>query len=251
MNIQNKKVSYFDSTSHNQTAKIYYVIFNDFDDLTITINNELVDIVHADLCYDLAYTKKEIYELISEKSQKQKYGLVAEFFSHLVLRNLGYNQRCLYKNLEESSMKKGFDGLYTHCGEFWLVESKAAYTNVTHSDKIDEAISDLKTKVETKQKNNPWLNAVNHIYAIKSKKQNIKLQDQIKKLSIEYIKGIKHSISEFNIIPVSTLFIKNPQSLNKIVEDIKNLINGKTYKNIIVICIDNYIFEEFITYLRK
>lgn len=36
-------------------------------------------------------------------------GAVAEFFVHLYLNILGLKQECLFLNLEENSIKKGFD----------------------------------------------------------------------------------------------------------------------------------------------
>lgn len=202
MNIQTKKITYLNQQKQKTLAIVYYVLFDSFDDLKSTIDKEFVDIVHANNIYDLASTKKEIGNIISSKTNKQKYGLVAEFFAHIVLRNLNFTQECLYKNLEESSMKKGFDGLYEKNSEFWLVESKSSYTKSSHSEKISEAVDDLKSKVETIQHNNPWMNAVHHILAVQNKLTNNSLKNRVEILSVEYQRGITHKLAEFNIIPV-------------------------------------------------
>lgn len=40
-------------------------------------------------------------------------GAVAEFFIHIFLNDIGLEQECTFKNLEERSIKKGFDGYYS------------------------------------------------------------------------------------------------------------------------------------------
>ncbi len=250
MNLNKKEFIYSDSKGENITTEIIHVVFDNFSDLVETLDNEFVDIIHADSAFNLTATKREIKNLIKDKSQKQKYGIVAEFFAHIVLRQLGYNQECLFKNLEENSMKKGFDGLYEIAGNFWLMESKSAYTNSIHKDKIKEATNDLKDRIENFHKNNPWLNAVYHISSLENGKRNETLKNQIRNLSLDYSNGIKHDLREFRIIPVSTLFVKNIQILDEMVESIKLLLEGNDYKDIIIVCIDHYVYKEFLEYLE-
>ncbi len=251
MNIQTKQITYLNQQKQNTLATVHYVIFNNFDDLKSTIDDEFVDIVHASKIYDLKSTKKEIGKIIASKTDKQKYGLVAEFFAHIVLRNLNFTQECLYKNLEESSMKKGFDGLYEKNSDFWLVESKSSYTKSFHPNKISEAVNDLKSKVESIQHNNPWMNAVHHLLVVQNKLANNSLKNRVEALSAEYQRGITHKLSEFNIIPVSTLFIGNRQNFDDIINALKTIFEGQTYKELLVICIDNYVFDCFIQYLEN
>lgn len=250
MNLNKKEFIYSNSEGQNITTELFHIVFDNFSDLAATLDNEFVDIVHADATYDLTATKIEIKKLLETKPLNQKYGSVAEFFAHIVLRKLGYTQECLFKNLEESSMKKGFDGLYENAGKFWLMESKSAYTSSKHKNKIYDAITGLQDKIEKIQTNNPWMNAVNHILVLQNGNTNESLKNQIRELSQEYIKGITHKIKEFRIIPVSTLFIKNTQSLDEIISSIQSLLNGQEYQAIKIICIDHYVYNEFMNYLE-
>ncbi len=247
MDIAKKIINY----SNNKSAELNYVLFNSLSDLKKIIDNEFVDIMHADPNnYDLTSTKKELLNFINSKALKQKYGTVAEFFAHLTLRQMGYTQQCIFKNLEESSMKKGFDGLYALNSDFWLAESKSGYTETTHTAKIQEAINDLREKIEIKSNNNPWMNAANHIMVLENGKRDEGIKARIKKLSSDYQKGVVHKLEDYNIIPISTLFIHSSQDLNAIELWCKGFLADKNYNKIIFICLDNYVYEEFLKYLE-
>ena len=78
-------------------------------------------------------------------------GSIAEFIVHLYLKACGFSQECLFKNLEEGSIKKGFDGYYTYSNEEWIMESKSGSiktSGITHRAKIKEAYDDLKNKID-------------------------------------------------------------------------------------------------------
>lgn len=248
MNRTQRKITY----NGTKSAELNHVLFDSLLELQKTIDNEFVDIMHADpYNYDLSSTKNELLDFINSKTLKQKYGIVAEFFAHLTLRQLGYTQQCIFKNLEESSMKKGFDGLYSLNDDFWLAESKSAYTETTHIAKLQEAINDLKAKIEIKSNNNPWMNAANHIMVLENGKRNESIKERIKKLSSEYQKGICHKLEDYNIIPISTLFIENSQDINTIELCCKSLLEDNNYNKIIFICLDNYVYDEFLKYLES
>ena len=248
MNITKETINY-DATI---SAELNYVLFNSLSDLRKIIDDEFVDIMHADPdTYDLSSTKRELLDFITSKAPKQKYGTVAEFFAHLTLRQMGYTQQCIFKNLEELSMKKGFDGLYALNNDFWLAESKSAFTNATHTAKIQEAINDLRKKIEDKSSNNPWMNAAHHIFALQNGKRNESITNRIKKLSSEYQRGICHKLEDYNIIPISTLFIQNTQDFDTIKTWCEDFLKDKSYNKIIFICLDNYVYDEFLEYLEN
>lgn len=251
MEIVTKDIQFKKIEQNKEKSKLFYVKFSIFKEIEEIINKEFVDIVLADPEYELQSTKREVKKFLSNKSDEQKHGAVAEFFAHIVLRKLGYIQQCLYKNLEENSMKKGFDGLYLYDNSFWIMESKSAITNKYHKDKITEAIDCIDDSIEEENINNPWLNAVHHILCLQNGRRNETILKQIKQLSKDYQEKVKHNLNEFNLIPVSTLFLKNNQNLEDIVDDINNLLSKRTYKNIIVVCLDNYVYDEFIEYLEN
>lgn len=183
--------------------------------------------------------------------QNKTIGSIAEFFVHLYLRYYGYKQECLFFNLEENSMKKGFDGLYSIKNELWFMESKSGLittSGITHASKIKEAYKDVKTKITTDVSNNPWLNAYNHAKMVGTKKN---LRDNLKRLSDDFINKQYQNIEDKNIIPCATIFLNgvwSPQNHNKIIQSIKKIsvLKGKA---IHVICITQNSYDMFMQYL--
>lgn len=251
MKITSREIYYKNDNKNLVKTNLYYLKFSSLNEIKNKINNEFVDIVRADPEYSLKPVKLEVKKILQNKTKEQKYGAIAEFFSHIVLRELGYIQQCLYKNLEENSMKKGFDGLYLYENSFWIMESKAAITKKVHIDKINEALTSISDSIEGRTKNNPWSNAVYHISSLENGKRNESIKKQIKRLSNDYLENKVHKVSEFNLIPVSTLFCLNTQKIDDIVKDINRMLSNLTYKKIVVICLDNYVYDEFISYLEE
>ena len=85
-------------------------------------SKEFIQLMDSEICKiwngdeeqesDITLVKLQIKNFIKNKSEKQKHGIVAEFICHLFLRSIDYKQHFLFQNLEEASLKKGFDGLY-------------------------------------------------------------------------------------------------------------------------------------------
>ncbi|NLJ18995.1 hypothetical protein [Globicatella sulfidifaciens] len=90
-------------------------------------------------------------------------GAIAEFNIHLYLKEQGYKQACTFFNLEEGSIKKGFNSYYSRKDEEWIMESKSGKKdkNNTHWGKVKAAYDDLKDKFRGNVANNPWENAYN------------------------------------------------------------------------------------------
>ncbi len=81
-------------------------------------------------------TKSEAIELVDYLSRldiNKRNGAVAEFLLICILREKGFSQEYCFKNLEENSAKKGFDGLVFKNNQFWLVESKSTQINHMNS----------------------------------------------------------------------------------------------------------------------
>ncbi len=231
---------------------VIHCVMKDLSSVRTLIEHGIVDIcVSPDLNYSLEDVKKLIYNTISSKTDLQKYGMCAEFFMHLLLRDLGYNQKFVFCNLEEKSMKKGFDGFYEKSNDFWIAESKCAITNAKHKDKIKEALDDIDNKVGTTTGNNPWYNAVNHILVKQSSNNDKSIIEKVASLSRDYIAKKPHNSSEFNLIPTSTLFINNNQKIEDITNEIKSIIENRKIKDMNILCINNDIYDEFIAYLKE
>ena len=228
------------------------------------INNEMkdfIDVCISRICYgpddtDISIIKKELVNFFETKQndpeKKTIKGAIAEFFINLYLLDIGFNQEYLFLNLEENSIKKGFDGYFSLLNEEWIFESKSGSVNsanATHKEKISTAYSDVKKKVETKSTNNPWKNAFNHAKRVGS---NNDIIANLKKLSDDFILEKYQKIDDLNIIPGSTIFLEgNWVSIDTddIEIKIKNYLSDKKFKGINVICVNNKSIKLFQDYL--
>lgn len=220
------------------------------------IKEYFVNICEGDSGSDIETVKIRLLEFLDKKDVTTKMGAIAEFFVHLYLNSNEYKQECLYLNLEENSIKKGFDGYYSKDKEEWIMESKSgtiSTKNISHPSKIKEAYDDLKGKVEGNVNNNPWHNAYNHAQLIDVSASR-DIRNNLKKISDEFTNSKYHDISEFNIIPTSTIFLED-RWLDSDEEDICRLlvkkINKFNFKKILIVCLTKQSLELIYEFLEN
>ena len=209
---------------------------------------------------NIEIVKLQFRNFIRDKKTEQKYGIVAEFICHLFLRSLNYKQHFLFQNLEESSLKKGFDGLYKRDGLIWLFESKSSQTsNASHATKVNEAYKDLKDKIEGKKGKkgkvpgyNPWRNAYNHA-CNNNVSTDMGIVKTLKELSNRYSQKKYSKIGDFNIIPSSTIYLSenwckiDSLSLSK---KLMETISKYDYKKLNVMCVNKKDINSFMEYIN-
>ncbi|MFZ8169854.1 hypothetical protein ACO1HB_13550 [Alteromonas macleodii] len=222
------------------------------------IDKHIVEICEGQSGSDVELVKKNLLKFIETKSKETKYGAVAEFFVHLCVREMGLRQEFLFRNLEEGSIKKGFDGYFSQGKNTFMVESKSgacSTKNISHTTKIKEAYNDLKGIVSgnsSKSKNNPWRNAYNHarhadVGSSKSIYQKLKI------LSDKYDEEDFGNILDFRIIVASTIFRENnnsPDFHSQILSSPKNLLEKFKSEQTKIICLTKQTYEAFILYLK-
>lgn len=229
-------------------------IIIDIDEESIQnqITKNIVSICEGNCETDLETIKIKLKDYLEPKDIKTKRGAIAEFYIHLFLKSLGYKQHCLFLNLEENSIKKGFDGYYVFQEDEWIVESKSGLiSNTNHKSKIEEAYGDLKEKLTTKSKNNPWENAYNHAAhaAVGSSKTIIA---KLKKLSNNYVKNIHLPLTEFCLMPCGTVFNHDASTdtiKEAIYQSIKDTTNCMEYKKLCIMAISNKAYNAFLEFI--
>jgi len=219
------------------------------------IDEVLIDIYSKGQDTNIEIVKIKLRKYFVSKKVNLEIGSIAEFFVHLYLKMKNFEQECLYKNLEENSIKKGFDGFYSKDNETWIMESKSgniASKEISHNDKIKEAYNDLKGKFLGKSTNNPWENAYNHAIQARSNKDILL---QIKNLEDKYTLGEYTEIKEYNIIPSSTIFYDSSEfeciNYDDLKEDISTFLRNKTYKRIEFVCINKKTKNLFLDYINS
>lgn len=214
------------------------------------IAENVVSICEGNSETDIDTIKIKLKDYLEHKDIRTKRGAIAEFYIHLFLKSLGYKQYCLFLNLEENSIKKGFDGYYVFNEDEWIVESKSGI-NSTHKSKIKEAYDDLKEKLTTKKKNNPWGNAYNHAAHV-AIGANKTILAKLKSLSNDYVKNIHLPITEFCLMPCGTVFEHDASYdviKDLIYDEIKSTIDSMEYKKICIVGISNRAYQAFLEFI--
>ncbi|WP_440886079.1 hypothetical protein [Vibrio campbellii] len=227
-------------------------------DLRILLDKHFVSICEGDSTSELQLVKKRLLKFLQTKNEGTQMGAVAEFFVHLFLNQENYKQEFLLLNLEENSIKKGFDGVFTKDSEIYLVESKSGSIlskEISHKAKLKTAFSDITKYVSgqsEKGNNNPWRNAYNHAsHCDVRSKRNIR--DKIRDLRDMYDNEIYTKVEDYNVIPCSTIFLNSVWDNDKNLEILNDcdFIDEFDALSIIAICITKTSLNNFFQYLES
>lgn len=250
---------------HNLSLNLVLTIIdieNIDEEAKATLDKYFVLICEGNSGSSLSTVKTRVKNLFSTKSSEWIMGATAEFFVHLYIRLTGFKQECLFLNLEENSIKKGFDGFYTKDGLEWLMESKAGSIDskdVSHAGKVSLAMNDLSAKVSGRDKNgkkeipnNPWQEAYSHAsqYDVGTATS---IRKNIKELADDFTNGKFRSIEEFNTMPCGTVFLSgvwtqpDHDSIKRDIERIADKLKGK---QIHAICVTHRSTELFGKYIE-
>ncbi|MCI5056893.1 MAG: hypothetical protein MRY83_12335 [Flavobacteriales bacterium] len=241
-------------TKFDEIGEVHFINIPELhQDLKNLIDLHLVEICSSAI-EDIETTKKVLKNFFDSKDEKTKMGALAEFIVHLYLKNINFKQECLFLNLEEGSIKKGFDGYYSIQSEEWIMESKSGKIStdkISHLNKVKEACKDLSNKLKgVGTNNNPWMNAFNHAKNIGSSEDILK---NIKDLSKRWINEDYVELNEVNIIPAATIFHENTwesDKTNRAITGLEDALRTEQFKALTVICInkrDTKTIEEYLT----
>lgn len=242
------------SVQKDSNTEIHVLYIKDYTtELRLFLDDCFVSICEGNSGTDLQIVKKSVNKYLERQSDETRMGAIAEFFIHLFLKSIGYKQECFFRNLEENSIKKGFDGYYSKGGSEWIMESKSSSDpDVSHKDKIAEAYHGLKNKLAGKDRNNPWRNAYNHA-SHRDLNTNKSIIKNIKKLSDNFEKEEYTEIKNYNVIPASTIFL-NEKRVKPIKEGIAANVNKRIskygYVNISAVCITQKSLKYFLDYIN-
>ncbi|WP_343578979.1 hypothetical protein [Acinetobacter sp.] len=236
---------------------LHVIHLKDYDTNFIeNLNNKLVKICEGDSDSTIELVKIRLKQFLESKDLRQKQGSIAEFFVHLYLNNNEYKPEFIFYNLEESSIKKGFDGFYSKDDNTYIVESKSGSSlskGISHIRKIKEAYADIEKYLNGtngKGKNNPWKNAYYHANLL-DVGTNKTIRTKIKELRDNYDMKIFSDIKYFNVMPCSTIFLENiwdDKWSDEFIGDLENLkkLSGKTINLIVVTKKDLQSFEDYL-----
>ena len=192
--------------------------------------------------YSAGTIANKLSEFLKNQSADTKKGAVAEFYITCIIRNHNYEQNHCYRNLEEGSVKKGFDGLFLFDNDVWLMESKSTNTysvhNYKHKTTINKAYVAINDMLSGKTTNDPWENAESHARITASNKANNNLIKKLTQLSANYTNKQFVTISSQNLILGSTIFADNISQIENNIASIQTYLVNHQSKSELVICLN-------------
>lgn len=246
----------------NANSELIVVHLENFDQSFVNQLDEIiVRICEGESDTPCELVKQRMVKFLKTKSDVTRIGAVSEFFIHYYLNKIEFKQDFRFFNLEEGSIKKGFDGVYSYDEEIYVVESKSGYfdtKNISHLTKIKLAYKELKEYLEGKSgksENNPWMNAYNHASHIDVQTKKT-IRNKIKELCDLYDNNKFSLVENFNVIPSSTIYLNNTwddkwsEGIKSRLEEIESL-KAKKIKILAFTNLSINIFYKYIGYFDE
>lgn len=205
---------------------------------------------------ELKYIKKQLRNFFEKKDDAKKYGSVGELFAHFYLSSIDFNPKFMFLNLEENSVKKGFDGFYEKNELVWLLDSKSGKHDskgISHRSKVQEAYRSVKGQLAGGTNNNPWENAFQHANS-RDINSSDSLLSTIRKFSNEYLDEEYADMKTLNIILASTIYWYDAWSskeIDELLAELENIQKDMEFSELIIFCCNKKTFEEFLEYLEE
>lgn len=154
------------------------IIIDSFtEEIKNLLRDQLAEICHGKdyvatgrITYSYKFTLKEFLKRYENKSKDIKIGMIGELLVHLIIKIYfdEYKSVTPYFNMEERSIKKGYDVVLTEVKSavIWIIEVKSGElhieknANQTINDLIGTAKSDLNTRLN-EENASLWLEAIN------------------------------------------------------------------------------------------
>lgn len=213
--------------------------------------------------YSYQSTIKEFLSRYDLKPPNTKKGLIGELLNHILIAELfpEYAVVSPFFNLEEKSIKKGFDVVLTSIkdNELWITEVKSGelHKNKTSDETMNDLVSlartDLLSRLKRENKS-LWLNAIHDAKIALDKHNDLKtvVVDILEDLGDKSVDGLVDS-KELNVFLTGTLFAPLLDLCSEAKVKRKQLAvssEGK-FKGIFVLSIQKETYKRVYTFLKR
>jgi hypothetical protein len=229
--------------------------------LTIICHGSCAEDYKDDVLFSYQSTLSDFLERYNKKTEDTKKGMVGEFLAHILLPIIfeDYEIASAFFNLEEKSIKKGFDMVMYKVKDSstWITEVKSGnlHKNQDHdgtiSDLLDTARSDLSTRLSAGEKTY-WYNAIHHVRSYLNDEKDYKkalmrvLVDKGNAAAINESESKKHSV-----ILVSNLFEPLGTKISSTpAEKFLKKIEGKYFLDVLVFCVQKETYSRIMDFFE-
>jgi len=213
--------------------------------------------------YSYSSTIKEFLSRYDSKPPKTQKGLIGELLTHVLIAELfsEYTVVSPFFNLEERSIKKGFDVVLTSIkdNELWITEVKSGElhkgktSDETMADLVSLARSDLISRLNGENKS-LWLNAVHNAKIALDKHNDLKeaVVDILENLGDESVDGLVNS-KELNVFLTGTLFASLTDLCceAKVKKKQKAIYSENIFKGIFVLSVQKETYDKVYAFLKQ
>ncbi len=211
--------------------------------------------------YSYQETLKVFNDRYAPKPENIKKGMIGELLTHvLLLHNSPELQPANpFFNMEESSIKKGFDLVVfdekLDC--MWITEVKSGSAGENNADGFNKGLlntakNDLKTRLGDNE-THIWLNAIN---GAKLALSSGKVKDKINQILEECFQEASDSNQESNsknviLVSVTYKHTADPVSVKEVKKKRKKIIEEKLFKEVMVFSIQKETCEQVAEFLES
>ena len=248
-------------------SKCHTYIVEDFnDELKGLIKKDLVSICHGPYrakyqkkYYNYKKTIREFLKICRKMDAKKKMGLVAELLAHVLIRKMykKFSPISLFFNMEEKSMKKGFDVLFSEENKLWITEVKSGKrqkgNSITlHKQLLRSAKNDLSKRLTIADEDYRWRNALNGLEITRKTKSEKKKIELILNEKKDDSDSGKSDSTDCNVILVSTLYTKSQKNIIESLEELRESIdNEKLFNDLILFSVNKKTYSKVIAFFEE
>lgn len=240
------------------------------DELKDIIRKQLADICYGSakastgrIMYSYKATVREFLKRYENKTEKIKKGLIGELLTHIIIKEMFEEYRVVspYFNLEERSIKKGFDIVLaskdTH--DLFIIEVKSGgkhkgkKSDETMNDLINLAKNDLVNRLND-ENTSLWHNAINGAQSVLEKTDDLKqavieiLEDMGDKAVTCYTQS-----KEIKVFLTGVLFADLSDRISKknILKKKKSIEKNREFNSVFVLSLQKKTYKKIYEFLKE
>ncbi|MGO4731830.1 hypothetical protein [Paenibacillus sp. 2KB_22] len=213
--------------------------------------------------YTYEKTLTEFLERYETKAPDTQMGMIGELLTHILVINYFSEFNCVspYFNLEERSIKKGFDVVLYSSGdnELWITEVKSGEihknknSNETLSDLLGTAKRDLQKRLNENEIS-IWENAINGAKSVLEDQKDVK--DAVMEILYDFEDDVaeENAISNNkNVILVASLFscLTDEIGIDEVQKFSKKVLKANKFRDVIVFSFQKRTYQRIIDFLRS